>query len=236
MESISEEISNEKVYGSVPCNKYFMRNEVSITSLRENAFSSLPPLYYTRVNQKKDIKQENRFHWQEIIIPLKYHKGRLLINSTYNLLHPCFSADGLAPIPALKNPLAKRCSICPLNGHFAHHQKPSRCFFIHSLLAFVPVSGELFSFSVIEPVAHDLELFLAAVTISGEKLYRYKVELQMDCVSNNSINLTRIKFNQVKKCSKKYVDQVITSICQKWQPPWLIEVLNKSTVIPYKQP
>jgi hypothetical protein len=236
MELISEEISNQKVYDSIPNNSYFMRNEVSITSLGENASSSLPPLYNTKVNQKKDIKYENRFHWQEIIIPLKYHQGRLLINSTYNLLHPCFSADALAPIPALKNPLAKRCSICPLNGSFAHHQKPSRCFLIHSLLAFVPAREELFSFSAIEPAAKDLELFLAAVTISGEKLYRYQVELQMDCFSHNNVNLTRVTFNQVKKCTKKYVNQVITSICQKWQPPWLIEVLHKSTVIPNKQP
>jgi hypothetical protein len=236
MELISEEISNQKAYDSIPDSRCFMRNEVNITSLKENPFSSLPQLYYTRVNQKKDIKHEHRFHWQGIIIPLKYHKGRLLINSTYNLLHPCFSVDGLAPLPALKNPLAKRCSICPLNGRFAHNQKPSRCLLIHSLLAFVPARGELFSFSAIEPIAHELELFLAAVTISGEKLHRYQVELHMDCFSHNKVNLTRMTFNQVKKCSKKYADQTITSICQKWQPPWLIEVLHKGTVVPYKQP
>jgi hypothetical protein len=210
------------------CTKYFIREGIRNEPLKMDTFPSLHIPLQTDMDHKKYVKQNSSFHWQEIIIPLQYHKGRLLMESNYNLINPCFSADGLVPAHTLKKPIAKRCSICSFNGCSAHNQKPAKCSSIYSLLAFIPMSREIFSFSVIKPGSQDLQLLLAAIAVSGGELHHYEVRLHMDYVYQNSISLTRVKFSHLKKCAHKYVDREIASITLKWQPFWLQDVSKRS--------
>lgn len=209
-------------------NKYFIRKGISNEPLEKDIFSSQQIPLHADMEHKKYVKQKSSFHWKEIIIPLQYHKGRLLMTSNYNLIYPCFSADGLVPAHTLKNPNAKRCSICSFNGLSAQNQKSAKCSLIYSLLAFIPMSREIFSFSVIQPASQDLQLLLAAVAVSGGELHHYQVRLQMDYVYQNSISLSRVKFSHLKKCANKYIDRVIAFIPLKWQPSWLQDVSKRS--------
>jgi hypothetical protein len=211
------------------CTKYIIRKGISNEPLKKDIVSFQQVPLHADMDHKKYVNQKSSFHWQGIIIPLQYHKGRLLMKSTYNLIHPCFSADGLVPAHSLKNPIAKRCSICSFNGRSALNQKSAKCSLIHSLLAFIPMSREIFSFSVIQPASQNLQLLLAAIAVSGGELHHYQVRLHMYYVYQNSISLAMVKFSHLNKCAHEYVDKITASIALKWQPSWLQNVTKRST-------
>lgn len=201
--------------------------DISAGSIMQNLITSLRSPSEKSEHKMGELNPGKSFQWKTSIIPLVYHKGRLLLKGTNIDISSCFSLDGLFPSRALKNPHSQRCSCCSFNNLFAKQHQSYKCIQIHTFLALTLKEGHLFSLSFKETKAGDLKLLLAAIDLVGGELSQYQVDMQISFSYQSRLCPYEVRFSNLKKLKKKALNLPNPSLQKYWKPDWLRQVNSK---------
>ena len=204
----------------------FITSRISIHLLEGRLKPYASALSNLRQTKREEFKPDKAFLWKTRVIPLAYHKGRLLFNGDKRNLPNCFSPDAMIPSKAEKNPPSKRCGCCPYNSLFIEEHS-AKCILISSLLGLTVKERVLFSLSIKEEKAKPLELLLAAIALAGGYLSPHQVDIQITFTSQSRAYPEEVKFSNLEKFKKPSFILPYSSYLRNWQPAWLMWAYEK---------
>jgi len=199
------------------------------SSTVQNLIASFRTHFEKYEDKRSEICPSRRFLWTTKIVPLVYHKGRLLFNRANTDISSCFSSKALFPSRSLKNPRSQRCSYCALNNIFANMTNSSKCILIHTILALTLGEESLISLSLQEEKAQNMKLLLAATDLVGSELKQFQVDMQISLSYQKYLCINEVKFSNLKKLRKTHSNFLNLSVLKNWQPEWLRQVDSKAS-------